>query len=59
MKKNGGRVGKQRQLGTDETNVVEKTEIGSCKWENDRIILKRIAPVGNRIEMTISINKKG
>ena len=24
MKKKGGRAGKQRQLGTDETNIVEK-----------------------------------
>ena len=29
-KTKGGRVGKQRQLGMDETNNVEKVEIESC-----------------------------
>ena len=30
LNEKGGRAGKQRKLGTDETNTVEKAEIESC-----------------------------
>ena len=52
-------MGKQRQLWSDETNTVEKKlRIDLANGENDGIILKRNAPVGNRIKMAISMIKK-
>ena len=57
-KKKGGRAGKQRQLGTDETNTVEKLRIDLADGENDGIILKRNAPVRNRIGMALLMTKK-
>ena len=58
LKKKGGRVGKQRQLGSDETNTVEKklrtdlVNVGmtGCTWRETRRL--------ERIGMTISIIKK-
>ena len=38
---------------------LRKLKIDLVDVENDWIHLKRNTPVGNRIEMTISINKKG
>ena len=59
LKEKGGRAGKQRQLGTDETNnVAKKPRIDLPDGENDGIISKRNAPVGNRIKMAISMAKK-
>ena len=58
LKKEGGRAGKQRQLGADGINTVEKTYNYLADGENDGIISKRNAPVGNRIKMAISMIKK-
>ena len=54
----GGRE-KQRQLGSDEMNTVEKKlRIDLADGEYDGIISKRNTPVGNRIKMANSMIKK-
>ena len=49
LKKRVGGWGKQRQLGMNETNTVEKTWKWSCGCWNDRIHLKRSTPVGKEL----------
>ena len=59
MKKRvGGRERNKGNLGLMEETPLRKLRIDLAGWENDGILSKRSAPVGNRIGMTISINKK-